>query len=110
MLSFTFGVLVAGALIAAGAALGGIAVGWHHDRYRSKVDEQGRKAYADAYQKAHSEIIEKYNLGVKKADDLKRSELPRSGEEDMVTYEQSLRNMNYPPDKIDELLKRRRKV
>ncbi len=89
-------------------ALGFCSAMWLSERFKSNAHEERQRAYRDAYIEAQKKIGE--DLRKQQETREKFSEFPKDGVEDIQTYEQSLRNLGIPQEKIDKLLAERRKM
>ena len=105
-MTFAVAVLVAGALL----ALGFIASQWLAHRFRINAEAEKQRAYKVAYAEAQAQIADDF----RKREDMRQrreeDELPRTGQEDIDTYEQSLKNLNYTPEQIEAALKARHRM
>lgn len=103
-MEFIVAVLVAGALIAIGFTAGQ----WLSRRFQSNADEARLKAYRDAYTEAQRKIAE---TALKEKESRERyKEFPQTGQEDIQTYEESLKNFGQTPEQIEKALEQRRKM
>lgn len=110
MALFLLSVAVAGGLLAYGVAVGILIHAWLAGHFKINAEQEKQLAYKVAYAEAQARIADDF----KKREDMRQrrdeDELPRTGQEDIDTYEQSLKNLNYSPEQIEAALKARHRM
>ena len=108
MSDLALNVLLAAIILGMGFNAGIITYAWLYERLKTGVAEERQRAYRDAYIEAQKKIGE----DLRKQQDTREKfrEFPQTGQEDIQTYEESLKNLGLPKEKIEKMLADRRKM